>query len=195
MGPIFRFHVQMPLAKKGEQIIKATGFKMSKKKAVHFKKRLNNKKPNVGIGMVEEYAEQMEIDIHKSSTTRPKTDKTTKKRVLRQSKKEEMRAFLKKKIQKTKAKNPDNMDVELEQPNAEAEKAKPKVNAKRIKKADLPIVVNAKDKRRAKGNQKELKETGVVSARRISKKKAKKILQARNRDIREKERRENGMEN
>ncbi|CAD5229134.1 unnamed protein product [Bursaphelenchus okinawaensis] len=183
----------MPLSTKRSKNVKQTGLKMSKKKAVQFKKSAKPAKKNVDVEMVEDYIQEMEIDIPK--TTKPKTDKTTKKRVMRQERKDKMRSFLKKKIQKTKATNPDNMEAAASEASEEVpEKTKPKVNENRLKKADLPIVLNAKDKKRLAAIQKESKSTGMVSARRISKKKAKKIFQAQNRAAREKERLEKGME-
>lgn len=91
-----------------------------------------------------------------------------------------MRSFVEQKSRKQKARAGD-MVAEPE----ESQPQKPKVNEARLRKQDLPIVISAKTKAQ-KVNEGELRKSNVVSARRMSKKKARKVLQAQKRADKEK---------
>lgn len=209
----------MPLPRNRDKNQKASGLKMSKKNATMFKNKLRAKN-HMDVEMVEEYVEQMvsyfssccscyvkevfvlvllqdtsEINVLKpTEEPKKKTDQSTKKRVLRRKRQEELRAFIKEKAKKKKTTLPDFMDADKEKESEEAEVRKPKVNEKRLRKADLPIILNAKTKPGLAVNEKELKRSNVVTARRLSKKKAKKMIKAQKRSEREKEKKLNGME-
>ena len=138
-----------------------------------------------------------------ATTPRP-AKKLTKKRLLRLQRKQEMRKCYEEKRKKTLAKSGDAMapppseaatsaeppaagDAAAAADEAAAPVPRPKQNEKRLRKDDLPLQA-ARNSLQRRVNQRELAHSNIVTGRRMSKKKARKVINAANRAARERER-------
>ncbi|KAI6210661.1 hypothetical protein M3Y96_00351500 [Aphelenchoides besseyi] len=165
--------------------------KLSKKNAVVFKKS-SAKSMAMDVDVAEKAINDVEMDS--SAVEKPKTKvKLSKKRLLRQQRKAELRKCYESKRQKTRLLVPDAME-DAAAPE-ESEKPKQKINEQRLRKDELPIQMSSKNAQR-KIQLKEMSnsKSNVVSGRRMSKKKARKVLNAANRAQRERERTQNAMD-
>ncbi|KAI6243748.1 hypothetical protein M3Y99_00038500 [Aphelenchoides fujianensis] len=166
-----------------------TKIKLSKKKAGVFKRSAAKAAAAMDVDVA-----QRALDVEMDTSTgdqKPKV-KLTKKRLLRQQKKAELRKCFEAKRQKTRALVPDAMEGAAAP--EEAEKPKQKINEKRVRQHELPIRLSDNKKQLNIQVKELISEGNVVSGRRISKKKARKILNAKKRTERERERTQNAMD-
>ncbi|KAI6191240.1 hypothetical protein M3Y97_00206900 [Aphelenchoides bicaudatus] len=181
----------MALAKNRLKNVKKTGVKLSKARALKFK-RTTSKLPNIDMENLQDCVEVM--DVSKTSNTsriKKPLKKLTKKQYLRQERKDELRKCFEKKRQQSKATAHDAM--EGAPPAEELSVVEQKTNEQRIHKEDLPIMPVSKQNQ-IKIREKELAQSGVVTGRRMSKKKARKLMNAIKRDERENERKRSAMD-
>jgi hypothetical protein len=117
----------------------------------------------------------------------------TKKRLIRKMRKDNLRKCFEEKRQKSKVIAHDAMEDTRPVVEEEPQVVQQKVNSERIRKETLPIMPLLKEKQR-KVREKELIKSSVVTGRRMSKKRARKILNALERDKRELARKQAAMD-
>jgi hypothetical protein len=183
----------MALSKHRVRNVRSTKVQLSRVKALKFKKSAA-KSSAIAMEVIQEHVGNITI-ASPANEKLPVKKLMTKKKLLRSERKDAMRKCLAAKRLKYKITSGTAMEgapLPTEEEDA-AKAAEQKLNPDRIKKDTLPIKAPAKTNQ-LKVRAKELITSNVVSGRRMSKKKARKMINAMKRDEREAERKATQMD-